>query len=142
VTLTALERSASSAMFEVNFDDPRPIYRQVADEVQRTILVGILKPDDALPAVRQLAATLKVNPNTIQHAYQQLEREGAVYVRRGRGTFVATGAAVPAGHDRRRRSILARQVAERALRDAFRHGLVASELLAAIQDIAPKGETH
>ncbi|MGH9330757.1 MAG: GntR family transcriptional regulator [Vicinamibacterales bacterium] len=125
-------------MFELNLDDPRPIYRQIADEVQRTIMVGILKPDDTLPAIRQLAAMLKVNPNTIQHAYRQLEREGAVYVRRGRGTFVARGAVIPSGHDRRRQSILARQVAERALRDAFRHGLVASELVEAIRDIAPK----
>jgi GntR family transcriptional regulator len=128
-------------MFELNHDDPRPIYRQIADEVQRTIVVGILKPDDSLPAVRQLAATLKVNPNTIQHAYQLLEREGVVYVRRGRGTFVAAGALSSSAHDRRRRSLLARQVAERALRDAFRHGLVASELIAAIRDVAPTKES-
>jgi GntR family transcriptional regulator len=126
-------------MFELNHDDPRPIYRQIADEVQRTIIVGVLKPDDSLPAVRRLAATLKVNPNTIQHAYQQLEREGVVYVRRGRGTFVAAGTAGSA-HDRKRRSVVARQVAERALRDAFRHGLVASDLIAAIRDVAPGGE--
>jgi GntR family transcriptional regulator len=128
-------------MFELNHDDSRPIYRQIADEVQRTIVVGILKPDDSLPAVRQLAATLKVNPNTIQHAYQQLEREGVVYVRRGRGTFVAAGTASGYVHDRKRRSVLARQVAERALRDAFRHGLVASDLIAAIRDVAPTGES-
>jgi GntR family transcriptional regulator len=127
-------------VFELNHEDPRPIYRQIADEVQRTIIVGILKPDDSLPAVRQLAATLKVNPNTIQHAYQQLEREGAVYVRRGKGTFVAAGAASSLGQDRRRRSLLARQVAERAVRDAFRHGLVASELIAAIREVAPAVE--
>jgi GntR family transcriptional regulator len=127
-------------MFELHDDDPRPVYRQIADEVQRTIMVGILKPDDALPATRRLAASLKVNPNTIQHAYRELEREGVVYVRRGRGTFVAASAVTPPGHDRRRRSVLARQVAERALRDAFRHGLVASELVAAIGDIAPKVE--
>jgi GntR family transcriptional regulator len=125
-------------LFELNLEDPRPIYRQIADEVQRTILVGILKPDDALPAVRQLAATLKVNANTVQHAYSDLERAGTVYVRRGRGTFVSRTATGPAGHDRRRQSALARQVAERALRDAFRHGLVASDLVAAIQEIAPK----
>jgi GntR family transcriptional regulator len=127
-------------MFELNHDDPRPIYRQIADEVQRTIVVGILKPDDSLPAVRQLAATLKVNPNTIQHAYQQLERQGVVYVRRGRGTFVAASAFSSSTHDRRRRSLLAREVAERALRDAFRHGFVASELIAAIRDVAPVRE--
>jgi GntR family transcriptional regulator len=125
-------------VFEIDQDDPRPIYRQIVDEVLRNIAVGILKPDDALPAVRQLAATLRVNPNTVQHAYRQLERDRVVHVRRGRGTFVAQTGAWPPGHDRRRQSVLARRVAERALRDAYRHGLVASDLIAALRDIAPR----
>jgi GntR family transcriptional regulator len=125
-------------MFELNPADPRPIYFQIVEEVHRTLALGILKADDPLPPVRRLAATLKVNPNTIQHAYRELERAGIVYVRRGRGTFVAKTALLPAGHDRRRQSLVARQVAERALRDAFRHGLVASDLIAAIRDVAPK----
>jgi GntR family transcriptional regulator len=125
-------------MFEIDPDDARPIYRQLVDEVHRNIAVGILKPDEPLPAVRQLAARLRLNPNTVQHAYRQLARDGVVQIRRGRGTFVARSAATPTGHDRRRQGLLAKRVAERALRDAYRHGLVASDLIAALRDIAPR----
>jgi GntR family transcriptional regulator len=125
-------------MFEISTTDARPIYLQIVDEVHRNIAVGVLKADDALPAVRQLATTLRVNANTIQHAYRELERAGIAYVRRGRGTFIARTAVLPAGHDRRRQSLVAREVAGRALRDAFRHGLLASDLIAAIRDVAPK----
>jgi GntR family transcriptional regulator len=128
-------------MFDIDPDDARPIYRQLVDEVHRTIAVGILKPDEPLPAVRQLAARLRLNPNTVQHAYRQLAREGVVQIRRGRGTFVARSVAAPAGHDRRRQGLLAKRVAERALRDAYRHGLVASDLIAALRDIAPRLRT-
>jgi GntR family transcriptional regulator len=120
-------------LFEVNVADPRPIYRQIMDEVQRGVATGILRPDEALPPIRQLASDLRVNPNTVQHAYRALEQAGLVYVRRGRGTFVAT-----TGTHKTRPAQLARQVAERALRDGFRHGLVASDLIAAIREIAPK----
>jgi len=121
-------------LFEINQADSRPIYRQIMDEVQRGLAAGLLKPEEPLPAVRRLAADLKLNPNTVQHAYRELEQHGLVYVRRGLGTFVSPGSA-----PRARPAQLARQVAERALRDAFRHGLLASDLIAAIKDIAPKG---
>ena len=120
-------------LFEINQADSRPIYRQIMDEVQRGIAAGMLKPDEPLPAVRQLATELKLNPNTVQHAYRELEQHGLVYVRRGLGTFVSPGS-TPRGKPAQ----LARQVAERALRDAFRHGLLASDLIAAIKEIAPK----
>ncbi len=120
-------------LFEINQADSRRIYRQIMDEVQRGIAAGLLKPDEPLPAVRQLAAELKLNPNTVQHAYRELEQQGLVYVRRGLGTFVSQGTA-----SRAKPAQLARQVAERALRDAFRHGLLASDLIAAIKEIAPR----
>src|SRR6478609_7035283 len=63
--------------------DPRPVFRQIVDEVQRCVAIGVLKPSDALPAARALAAQLKVNANTVQHAYRTLEQEGTVNVRRG-----------------------------------------------------------
>lgn len=115
--------------------DPRPVFLQIADEVRRCVATGILKSGDALPAVRELAGELKVNPNTVQHAYRELERAGEVEVRRGRGTFVAQHAAVSDG----RRNVMARQLAARFLREGFRHGLLASDLMAALQEIAPKG---
>lgn len=119
---------------ELRTDDPRPVYRQIADEVARAVLVGVLKKGEPLPGTRQVATELKLNPNTIRHAYQTLVQEGVVEMRRGRGAFVAA-----APHDARHRSpTVARQIAERALRDAFRHGLLASDLMKALQEIAPK----
>jgi GntR family transcriptional regulator len=115
--------------------DPRPVYRQIADEVRRCISVGVLKSDEPLPAVRRLAAELKVNANTVQHAYRRLEQDGTVYIRRGLGTFVSPAVREPS---KARQATVARQIAERALREAFRHGLLASDLIAAMQEIAPK----
>jgi GntR family transcriptional regulator len=118
---------------DLRHDDPRPVYRQIADEVQRAVAVGVLRPAEALPATRQLAKELKLNPNTVQHAYRVLVREGVIEIRRGLGAFVA---AVP--KDSKRPSpALARQIAERALREAFRHGLLASDLIKALKEIAP-----
>jgi GntR family transcriptional regulator len=110
------------------------VYRQIADEIRRCVSVGILKPDESLPAVRTLAAELKINANTVQHAYRTLEQEGDVYVKRGLGTFVSARAKE---HGRGRTSTIARQIAERMLREGFRHGLLASDLIAALQEIAP-----
>jgi len=115
--------------------DPRPVFRQIVDEVQRCVAIGVLKPSDALPAARTLAAELKVNANTVQHAYRTLEQEGTVTVRRGLGTFVAA----PKTRDlQARQQTVARQIAERMLREAYRQGLLASDLMKALQEIAPR----
>ena len=121
-------------LIELRPDDPRPVYRQIADEVVRAVTVGVLKPGESLPAARQLAADLKLNPNTVQHAYRTLVREGVVEMRRGLGAFVA---ASPPRESRHRQAAVARQIAERALREAFRHGLLASDLRKALDEISP-----
>ena len=115
--------------------DPRPVFRQIVDEVQRCVAIGVLKPTDALPAARTLAVQLKVNANTVQHAYRTLEQEGTVTVRRGLGTFVAA----PKTRDlHARQQTVARQIAEKMLREAYRQGLLASDLMTALQEIAPR----
>lgn len=115
--------------------DPRPVFRQIVDEVQRCVAIGVLKPSDPLPAARTLAAQLKVNANTVQHAYRTLEQEGTVNVRRGLGTFVAA----PKTRDLHvRQQAVARQIAEKMLREGYRHGLLASDLMNALQEIAPR----
>jgi len=121
-------------MLQIDADDPRPVYRQVVDEVQRSVALGVFKPEDPLPAVRALAGQLKVNANTVQHAYHTLEREGTVYVRRGIGTFVAAAPREVKG----RQATIARQIAERMLREGYRQGILASDLISALQEIAPK----
>jgi GntR family transcriptional regulator len=118
---------------KIDQNDARPVFRQIVDEVQRLIAVGVLAPGDSLPAVRHLAKQLDVNANTVQHAYETLEREGSVFVKRGIGTFVATALR----ESKNRQSIVARQIAERMLREAYRHGLLASDLIKALEEIAP-----
>lgn len=122
----------ANVLVQIRADDDRPIYAQIVDEVRRAVLVGALEGDDPLPSVRDLASDLRVNPNTVSRAYQELEREGLVYVRRGRGTFVAPDAGQRAGG----REELARRVGERALRDARRYSLTVEELVAALRDLA------
>ena len=122
-------------LFERDPADPRPVYRQIVEEVQRAVAVGLIRPDEPLPAAAALAEELKVNINTVQHAYRQLAAEGTVYSRRGLGTFVS---ATPK-ENRQRTVVTARRIAEKALREAFRHGVLASDLIKALEEIAPGG---
>ena len=119
----------------VNLDpnDARPLYLQIMDEVRRAVVVGTLHAEDPLPSVRELAAELVINPRTVSQAYQELEREGVIYVRRGQGTFVSPS--VRRGGNERRRK-LAVAVAKRALLEARRNGLGAEELVSMIQKLA------
>ena len=123
-------------LISIDAADARPIYVQIMDEIRRAVVLGTVKPDDPLPSVRQLAGELKVNPNTVQQAYRELERDGLVYVRRGQGTFVAEEAAVQTDKERKE---LARMVAGRALREAYRNGLSPEDLVEAIHRAARDG---
>ena len=68
-----------------------PAYLQLVQQVRQAIRLGILRPGDQLPTVKEVVVTLTINPNTVLHAYRQLDLEGLVDGRRGVGTFVATG---------------------------------------------------
>lgn len=73
------------------FIDPKspiPIFRQIADQLRQAVDAGVHKPGEMLPSQRTLAVDIRVNPNTIQRAYETLEREGIVETRRGVGVFV------------------------------------------------------
>ena len=74
-------------MISINFRDSRPIYEQVKDSLRRLIVSGALPPDEKLPSVRELASQLVINPNTIQRAYRELEREGYIVSVPGKGSF-------------------------------------------------------
>ena len=76
-------------MISLNYRDSRPIYEQIEDGLRKLIVTGALGADEKLPSVRALAAQLAINPNTIQRAYAELEREGFIYTVKGRGNFVA-----------------------------------------------------
>jgi len=74
---------------QIDARSPMPIYEQVAAQVRHAVASGVLRKGDALPSVRQLAVSLRVNPNTVARAYRDLEAEGVVETQQGRGTFVA-----------------------------------------------------
>jgi len=66
-----------------------PIYLQIADAVRAAVAAGVYRPGETLPSLRAMAIEIHVNPNTVQRAYDELEREGLIYSQRGRGLFVA-----------------------------------------------------
>ena len=74
-------------MITIDFRDSRPIYEQVRDSLRRLIVSGALPADEKLPSVRELAARLVINPNTIQRAYRELEHEGYIVSVPGKGSF-------------------------------------------------------
>ena len=76
-------------MFDINPSDAAPIWRQIEEGMRRMISLGTLSPGDSVPSVRELAQTLRVNPNTVARAYQRLTDAGVFAVRRGEGTFVS-----------------------------------------------------
>ena len=76
-------------MISIDYADRRPIYEQVVEKMKELILLGVLETDSQLPSVRELAMELSINPNTVQRAYAELERQGVIYCVKGRGNFVA-----------------------------------------------------
>jgi len=76
----------------VTWNDNQPIYRQLKERVIAMMLDGALKPGDALPSVRQVAAEYQLNPLTVSRAYQELVDEALVEKRRGLGMYVTDGA--------------------------------------------------
>ena len=75
-------------MVHLDYRDVRPIYAQITDGFKEQISTGVLLSGEKLPSVRELAATLAINPNTIQRAYRQLEMEGWIVTMPGKGCFV------------------------------------------------------
>lgn len=76
-------------MILIDYKDRRPIYEQVVEKMADLMVRGILPQDSQLPSVRSLAMELAINPNTIQRAYAELERQGYIYSVKERGSFVA-----------------------------------------------------
>lgn len=85
-------------MISINYRDPRPVYRQIKDGLRTLILTGALPAEEKLPSVRDLAAELAINPNTIQRAYRELETEGIIYSIPGKGSFASASENAGASH--------------------------------------------
>ena len=76
-------------MIVIDYKDTRPIYEQIVERFKILILKGAMQADEQMPSVRGLAMELSINPNTIQKAYAELERQGFIYTVKGRGNFVS-----------------------------------------------------
>lgn len=78
-------------MLQLDLQSRQPIYEQLMLKLSELVILGAMKADDQLPSVRTLARDLGVNPNTVQKAYQELERRGIIYSVAGKGSFIAAG---------------------------------------------------
>ena len=78
-------------MIVLDYRDRRPLYEQVTEKLEELMFSGVLPPDSRLPSVRSMATELSINPNTIQRAYTELERQGYIYSIQGKGSFVSDG---------------------------------------------------
>ncbi|MCR5728360.1 MAG: GntR family transcriptional regulator [Lachnospiraceae bacterium] len=74
-------------MININYRDSRPVYEQVCDGFKKLIIAGLIKKDEKMPSVRELASQYAINPNTIQRAYRDLENQGYIYSVPGKGSF-------------------------------------------------------
>ena len=110
-------------MIQLNYRDARPIYEQVKDGLRHLVVTGALQAGDKLPSVRALASSLAINPNTIQRAYEALEREGYLYTVAGKGSFAAPQADVKL---QRRERLLERF--DESAAELFFLGMTAAEL--------------
>lgn len=118
-------------MFAIDPMSQQPVYEQLVDEVERFVLLGILKSGSALPSVRSLSVSLSVNPNTIQKAYSELTSRGVVFSVPGKGCFVSSDAAVLIGKARRVRLKDLKEIAE----ELFLAGVPKKELIDIISTV-------
>lgn len=110
---------------QLRFDPERPIYQQIIDEFKRAVARGELVPGDRIPSQRDLATEARVNPNTVQRAYREMEWMGLVETLRGQGTFVAQAPELLASL----REDMARAAVDRFVQDMAALGFASDAIL-------------
>jgi GntR family transcriptional regulator len=121
----------SAAEFILDPKSGVPFYRQIIDQIQFAIADGRLSPGDRLPTVRQLAVDLKINPNTVARAYQELEIKGIVDTQMGTGTFIGMGKVEISAIERKR---MLDQICTELLSRAAAYGFTLAEVAAALRE--------
>ena len=116
-------------------DSGVPIYVQIRDQILRAIGAGTLRPGEQLPTMRQLAVDLKVDLNTVRHAYDELEQTGAIVILRARGTYVAQN---PPRMDAAQQSQRVQALAEQAISLAASAGVDAAEVAQAMLQVTKR----
>lgn len=119
------------------FNASKPIYLQLADRIHRQIISGELKAGEKLPSIRDMGIKYNMNPNTVQRAYSELEREGILETKRGQGTFVSER------QDRlaHQRDQLKREQIEQFVHVMQEMGYSAAEILSGLQEYLNDAET-
>ncbi|MBE6631413.1 MAG: GntR family transcriptional regulator [Ruminococcaceae bacterium] len=116
-------------MILVDIKSRVPIYEQIIASVKEAVITGLLSADEPLPSVRSLAGELAINPNTIQKAYSELERQGIVYSVPGKGSFVSSDTEeIEKQHRKLIKAELKKKISE-----AFKAGLTAENILEIIK---------
>lgn len=124
-------------MIIIDYNDKRPIYEQIAERFQNLIISGVMEKDEKLPSVRMLAVELSINPNTIQRAYAELERDGFIYTVKGRGNFVKRDEEL---FNKQKERLL--KELERHIKNCLRQGIKKEELLDKLQEVMMDSETE
>lgn len=120
----------------IEFNNIEPIYIQIMNHYKKLIASGELKGSDKLPSVRELALELKVNPNTIQKAFSELEREELVYAVRGTGKFVVDNMDVV----KKLKVNMAKEVIENFISSMKSLGFDGKEIIEVLKTEVHKGE--
>lgn len=115
----------------IDFRSPTAIYNQIVEQVQSRVLSGQLKPGDQLPTVRQMAAELRVNFNTVARAYRILDDLGLISTQQGRGTYIWEPEAPGEPAGKRARALT--QITRNFLSDAAALGFSVAEIHAELE---------
>lgn len=122
-------------MIIIDYKDTRPIYEQIVERFKTLILKDVLEPDQQMPSVRNLAMELSINPNTIQKAYAELERQGYIYSVKGRGSFVAARDTLLLEKQQEYRDKIVQLAKE-----AMEYGVLKNDMIKDLENIPVKGE--
>ncbi len=120
----------------MQFDNNSPIYLQIIKEMTLRILSGVIKPGDKLPSVRELATQFGVNPNTMQRAMTEMEREGLVYTERTNGRFLTEQTELLS----QKKALFAKEETEKYLAYMQKIGFTQEEIILYLQALQQKGE--
>lgn len=124
-------------MIKLDMQSRKPIYEQLKEQILRLTMLGVLSADEKLPSVRSLARDVGINPNTVQKAYQELERDGIIYTVGGKGSFVAGND--ESVHLRRQKAL--DEVAV-VVRQACDSGCSEEEILQRVRESIKEGTVH
>jgi DNA-binding transcriptional regulator YhcF (GntR family) len=113
-----------------DLDDRQPIYLQIVDRFRENMATGEMQPGNRVPSIRDVASGMRVNPNTVNRAYQEMERQGLIYSQRGMGYYVSEDVEKMQGF----KSNMAREVIDRFLKDMQSMGFTPEEIIKTLRE--------